>query len=157
MTLTLAFVDDSVVVPINATNLNAMVAAINAATPGAWTAYTPTWSGTLGNGTIVSKYALIGKTVHYRIKVTWGSTTSHAAATQSFSLPVPAHAELVINMPAGIAAGGAASSLNGIVIFLSNAAFCIMVPGGTTFWSNTIPVTWANTNTMTLAGTYEAA
>jgi hypothetical protein len=54
----------------------------------AWTAYTPTFTNfTLGNGTIDFKYAQIGKTVHLRGQITFG-TTSSATGTIVFSVPV---------------------------------------------------------------------
>lgn len=42
----------------------------------AWTAYTPTWTNlTVGNGTTSAYYVQLGKTVHVRIRFTFGSTS----------------------------------------------------------------------------------
>ena len=48
---------------------------------GAWVAYTPTWSASvtapsLGNGTLTGYYQQIGKTIHFRITLAFGSTTN---------------------------------------------------------------------------------
>lgn len=60
---------------------------------GAWTAYTPTWTGfttnpVVGNGSIVGAYAQIGKIVIGRVLVTMGSTTTYGSGFYSLSLPV---------------------------------------------------------------------
>ena len=53
----------------------------------AWTSYTPTFTNlTLNNGTIDFKYVQIGKTVHVRGLLTWGSTTSATASALSISI-----------------------------------------------------------------------
>lgn len=59
----------------------------------AWTAYTPTWTGTtsnpaVGNGSITGAYLQIGKWVQFRIQVTFGSTTTFGTGGLQFSLPV---------------------------------------------------------------------
>lgn len=49
----------------------------NVTVPGAWTAYTPSWTNlTLGNGAVVARYSQIGKTVTATVNLTIGSTTS---------------------------------------------------------------------------------
>ena len=46
---------------------------------GNWQAWTPTWAGTtVGNGTVVARYTQIGKTVHFQVLLTFGSTTTFA-------------------------------------------------------------------------------
>lgn len=61
---------------------------------GEWQAYTPTWvanSGTVGvgNGGLTGRYTLIGKTVHFNISFSMGSTTSFSADVWGFSVPFP--------------------------------------------------------------------
>jgi hypothetical protein len=54
---------------------------------GAWTAWTPTWSGlTVGAGTTSAAYSVQGKTVHGRIKFTFAADSS-VTGTLSFALP----------------------------------------------------------------------
>lgn len=58
---------------------------------GAWTSWTPTFSGfTLGNGTAAAYYKQVGKTVHWNLVVTAGSTSAATASTATFTLPVTA-------------------------------------------------------------------
>jgi hypothetical protein len=53
-----------------------------------WIDYTPTWVGTIGNGTLIAKYCHAGyKKVKVRITLVWGSTTSGGAGNWSFGLP----------------------------------------------------------------------
>ena len=57
---------------------------------GAWTSYTPAWTGagsnpSLGDGTIQAAYKRIGSTVHFRIWVTCGSTTTYGSGAWSFA------------------------------------------------------------------------
>lgn len=55
--------------------------------------YAPTWSGTIGDGTITGKYFQVGKLVRVEVVLTWGTTTScGAGTTQTFTLPVTAAA-----------------------------------------------------------------
>jgi hypothetical protein len=55
-----------------------------------WTTWTPSYTNlTLGNGTEVAEYLVIGDLVHVRYLLTWGSTTS-ITGNVSISLPVTA-------------------------------------------------------------------
>lgn len=59
---------------------------------GAWVAWSPTLTGiSLGNGVVIARRLLMGKTVHFRFQITLGSTTTFSAAN-SFSLPSAAQA-----------------------------------------------------------------
>ncbi|WP_051877190.1 hypothetical protein [Streptomyces natalensis] len=60
--------------------------------PGAWTAYTPTWSASttnpvLGNGTLIGRYQKIGRTVIFHVNLTTGSTTTYGSGSYNFTLP----------------------------------------------------------------------
>jgi hypothetical protein len=56
----------------------------------AWVAYTPTLGNvSLGNGTVDFKYAQLGKVVHVRGILTFGSTTTVSGAI-TFSTPITA-------------------------------------------------------------------
>jgi hypothetical protein len=66
---------------------------------GAWTAFTPTFTAqfTLGNGTVSAYYCQIGKIVHYRGAIVYGSTTAYgnvATDTVQFNLPLAARTPL---------------------------------------------------------------
>jgi len=64
-------------------------------TPGAWTSYTPSWTGSttnpvLGNGTLVGRYQKTGRQVVAHINLTTGSTTTYGSGNYNFSLPFTA-------------------------------------------------------------------
>jgi hypothetical protein len=50
----------------------------------------PTWSGTLGDGTLTAKYIRTGDGCWCEIDLTWGTTTTHPAATMTFGIPFTA-------------------------------------------------------------------
>jgi hypothetical protein len=55
---------------------------------GAWSAWTPTWTGlTIGNGTVQARYIQAGKTVSFELRVDFGSTTTLTATQGEFTLP----------------------------------------------------------------------
>lgn len=61
------------------------------ASQGAWTTWTPSWSGgisAIGNATIVARYTQIGKFLSGHIEVTFGNTTSFTSGNIIFTLPV---------------------------------------------------------------------
>lgn len=129
----------------------------------AWTAFTPTWSGTIGNGTIAAAYRQVGKTVEYRIKVTWGSTTTHAAATQTFSFPVARHAAYTTNHPVGtFVAHDLGVNVYGGTVCVTSAGlmFCSRDGGSAaanSIVTNTNPMAFGTGDELMLTGTYEAA
>lgn len=58
-----------------------------------WQDFVPVWSSSgtqpvLGNGTITGRYVQIGKTVHCRITLVMGSTTTFGTGAYRFSIPV---------------------------------------------------------------------
>ena len=117
-------------------------------------AYTPPWSGTLGNGTIAGNYQRIGNKVSVWIKLVWGSTTSHPAAVQTFGLPYTSSAT----------SGGGGTwyandfgtgSKTGTVRIVSGQTACTLYDDATaTQVSDTVPMTWANQDSIELFFTY---
>lgn len=139
--------------------------------PGAWTSYTPTWTGsttnpTIGNGTLAGAYIEIGKTVHFRINLTVGSTTSVGSGTWRFSFPVTPHVDV-----AGFALGGYGedAAVIGYVISAglrvagaSTFSLLMHVPtsssmGASNIVSHNLPHAWGNGDFLRFSGTYEAA
>lgn len=126
---------------------------------GRWTSYSPGWSGTVGNGTLTGRYRRIGTTVFYRFRLTWGSTTSHAAATQYCGVPIPP-VDLSQEEPAGLALchnvgvtrhpGIGLWSPGGNGVFVSDCSTTQVV-------TNTVPFTWGSGDQLFVAGEYEAA
>ena len=123
----------------------------------AWTAYTPTLTNwTLGNGTIVGAYSQAGKTVHWRVKYTAGSTSTYVG-NATFSLPAtvtgspfafPVGRATLADISAGTRATRTALSTDGTTFLLRDEA-------GVTV-NATIPWTWATGDIIEVCGTYEA-
>lgn len=62
---------------------------------GAWTTFTPTWTGSvtnpvIGNGTLGGRYSKIGRTAFVRCWLYTGSTTTYGSGTYSFATPLTA-------------------------------------------------------------------
>lgn len=133
----------------------------------AWTAYTPTWSGTLGNGTLTGAWMRIGRTIHYRASVVWGTTTSHAAAAQSLTLPFAPAAGHIQFAPMGISQcldAGVNNWYGTIYLNVAGATGCDIsagVPAGggaiAGQITNLIPFTWGTADSLSVLGTFEAA
>lgn len=133
-----------------------------------FTAYTPTWtsSGTapaIGNGTIVGRYARVGKSVIGTVTFVAGSTTTFGTGSYRFSLPISAagSAGVLIGNCNGFDASATASSLavariqaSGAMEFIYPAAW----PTGTfTTVGETSPWTWADGDSIQVNFAYEAA
>lgn len=63
--------------------------------PGAWTSYTPAWTGSgsnpaVGNGTLIGRYQKFGRTVIAHINLTCGSTTTYGSGNYNFTVPFAA-------------------------------------------------------------------
>jgi hypothetical protein len=133
---------------------------------GAWTSYTPTLAGgtwAIGNGTAAGLYCRIGKVVHYKIKITFGSTSAYDAATApTLSLPVTA------------ISGSGNYGIDGVYYDSSTAAFYVAAityantttlrcyytsttSGQMSLVTSTQPFTWATGDLIQITGTYEAA
>jgi hypothetical protein len=119
---------------------------------GAWISYTPTFSSfTLGNGTIVAKYNVIGKTMFIRIKLALGSTSS---VTGSISFTLPSGFTTPLSSLSPIGEGFATISGSGNLYvapvtfgsttfgaFTMNASGTYLSAGDI---SSTAPATWGN-------------
>jgi hypothetical protein len=151
--------------------LDGTVAAVDLASSvgnfGAWTAYTPTWTGNttnpaIGNGTIVGAYQKTGRTVSFRILLTAGSTTTFGTGFYSFGLPT--------GITAAAGATGSYTPIGQVVAvdnsttliyeatacLLTASAFIIRYQTGGLV-TNIAPVTFATSDIIAINGTYEAA
>ena len=132
---------------------------------GAWTAYTPTWTGNttnpaIGNGTIVGAFAQIGKVVNFRILVTMGSTTTYGTGYYSFGLPTAA----LSGATGSYSTVGSVVALDNSSTLIYEANPCLLTTttvilryqtGG--LFSNVAPVTFATSDVISIRGTYQAA
>lgn len=129
----------------------------------AWTAYTPTWSATvtpptIGNGTLTGHAMQAGKMVHYRIALTFGSTTTVGSGVYTFTAPVAA--KITAHQPAGIAQAFDTSATAITMLFarFNNSATQIVCEQAVgTDVTDASPYAWAAGDTLIITGTYEAA
>lgn len=130
----------------------------------AWASYDPTLANlTIGNGTKTFAYQQIGKTVHVRGKIVFGSTTSVSGAI-GFTVPVTANTNVVGQSFLGVRLlDSGTNSFNGIGYHSTTSyvdLFAISASGTYAGWiatSSTVPYTWANTDEIYVNFTYEAA
>lgn len=139
----------------------------NTATVGAWDSYTPTVTNwTIGNGTMVARWAKFGRTVVAEIRVTFGSTSSYSG-TPVFTLPTPRIAVTEAFSPVGYAMARDASTGNpvGGATRMYNTASTIHPTwietasawGYLQSCTPTYPFTWTSGDEMTMQAIYEAA
>lgn len=128
-----------------------------------WTAYTPVWSASgtavsLGNGVITGAWMNTGKLVIGRIFLVMGSTTTYGTGNYSFTLPV---ASAVGNqwLPLGGCAcrDASAAQTYGIEAFTGGASSVTAGLNSNARLGQLVPFTWANTDTLAISFTYEAA
>ena len=134
----------------------------------AWQNYTPTIGGAgwaLGNATNTGLYCQIGKTVHFAIRVVFGSTSTYGAGRPTLSLPVTATSAAgnfdfltdvaYFDASATVRNHGTADfSTTNVDLFVWNSAGTYVAANGVT---NTVPFTWTTTDVIYVSGTYEAA
>lgn len=128
---------------------------------GAWLPYTPTMGGagwTMGNATSVAAYTKIGRTVHFRVIILFGSTTSFGSASPTVSLPTTAlrrvHADaMMVRNTVGTFKMFARSTADGAATVTING---IGANGQSTVVSSTSPAAWAQGDTLEVFGTYES-
>lgn len=114
-----------------------------------WDPFTPTISGwTLGNGVLACAAMRIGKTIHFRVKITAGTTTTTAGTLTIAGLPVTPHADCFQSLR--WVARDASAGAN----YYGDAA---LGPAGALNLYLTAPFTWAANDYIGLAGTYEGA
>ena len=130
---------------------------------GAWTAWTPTVGGTgwaIGNGVTEAAYCQIGNTVHFRIRVEWGTTSTFgAAAALTLQLPfAPRSGTLgLTGRAAGWAEDVSASQRFPIECQVGSTTTLTVRHASSPFalTSSTVPFAWASTDSVNLVGTYE--
>ena len=135
----------------------------------AWTAYTPTITADAGgfalnNGTLTGRYKQLGKTVFFKLKFVFGSTTAAGTGHWNFSLPVTAYdSDFTFSaaiLDSGISWYGGIGNGN---YTGSTSSFAVIIPGtsaATTTWAtvgNGGPFTWGDADNITISGSYEAA
>ncbi|MGC5019006.1 hypothetical protein [Micromonospora sp. DT47] len=135
---------------------------------GAWVAYTPTVSPAsgsfvIGNGTLLARYTLLGQAVCFKMKLTFGSTTTiGSGSSYSFGLPPVTRDTTVDDVFPAILIDSSASTVgyrsSSAFSFTTNDFGIILHEGSTgQFVGPTAPWTWANGDIIRVSGTYQAA
>lgn len=136
------------------------------ASPGAWTVYTPAWTGSttnpaIVNGTLTGRYIKLDRTVHCEIYVSAGSTTTFGAGTYGFGVPfVKANA---VTESVGSARFSSGSTYIGQCSLAPNSSSVSATfpssatPATAANMTPTLPATFASGNILRMSLTYESA
>lgn len=148
--------DGAVIIVYDNTNQGWRIVASFAGAP---IAFTPTWTGASGNpaigdGTLAGVWQQNGRMVHFEILMLAGSTTTFGTGAWAFTTPtsinltaVPVMSALALDAGAplyrvGIARPADATKVN---VFVDSEA------GGV---ASAVPFAWANTDQLSISGTY---
>lgn len=134
---------------------------------GAWVNFTPTWLGsgtnpTLGNGTLLCRYALHGKLVAVTYQLTIGSTTTAGTGQYSFTLPQPPNTTLTTFVGAARGTFGGTTRAGWVSINTTGSATAYFPSTGTgdnstaANWSATTPAAPASGDVYYFSAVYEA-
>ncbi len=134
----------------------------------AWVSWSPTWTNlSVGDGTAVYAYVQVGKTVHFRIKLIFGSLTS-VSGSVDFTLPVnsiAAYAGVGESAEIGLAKyldSGTATYTGVVQLHLTASKATLLALGTAGSYLNnlalnsTAPFTWAVNDEIHITGTYES-
>ncbi len=122
---------------------------------------------TVADGTVVSRFVQIGKTVHAKFELTFGATTTIDASAPTISVPVTSTSLYTNELRLWI---GGAQLLNsgfathpGLARLASTSTFEVMVYKADATYttivpiSATVPHTWGEFDVLSFAATYEVA
>lgn len=132
-----------------------------------WATYTPTWTAAttnpaIGNGAIDAAYMQAGRLVDFRIGITFGSSTDAGSGMYSLTLPVaPKAVRWVFQGTVYDTSTGDWYAISGHAA-AGSSTITLMRPPGTAGAAlvgtgATAPVTLADGDVISVAGTYEAA
>ncbi len=119
----------------------------------------------MGNGTVTALYTQVGKTIHLKLSLLAGGTTSVSGAV-SVSLPATAATVTIANHPIGLfhLEDSGVGNYQGFMVLASTTAMIFQVLGAAstyTSWaqfSNTVPYSaFASGDFLHGSATYEAA
>ena len=138
-------------------------------TNGAWKPWTPTVAAggggvanALGNGTVSGTYTQVGKTVHWHVRIVFGSTTVVGDSVFEFTMPVSGKSNALqsigaaelIDATGSIYPASVYAYLNSMLIYshqVSGTAIYVFPLRGA------VPFPWAAGDAIVANGTYEAA
>lgn len=130
---------------------------------GAWTSYTTSWGGiTVGNGTSTAAYVKLGRTVVWRARFNFGTTSAiTGAVTVAMPFALRDSSELGAYQVRLLDTGttwffgtlGPSTTTVATVTVLNASGTYV----GESALSSTVPHTWANGDSIIIGGVYEAA
>jgi hypothetical protein len=128
---------------------------------GAWTAYTPTISGTgwaIGNGTTDCAYAQIGKVVFYRVEIVFGSTSTYGAGAPTISSPVAGKSGKTTVHNNGLYFDASLTQqFPSSIQHLDSTFFPRTLASPTAAVTSAVPFTWTTSDIIRFHGVYEAS
>lgn len=134
--------------------------------PGAWTTYTPAWTGSttnpvVNNGTLTGRYSKFGRDVRFHINLICGSTTTYGSGIYSFSLPFTP-ASLGASMIGCAHLLGSARWGGQVVIATGVNTISNFFPTSSSdnrlaFHTPSVPEAMANGTQLRITGSYESA
>ena len=123
--------------------------------------FTPTWTGTgsnpvINSGTLTGKYSQRGKTVWFEIRLIADGTTTFGTGTYAWALPLTAAAtqrgafigHIIDSGTTRYVLSGAAGTTATVEMYPDNV-------GGGAAVGQTVPMTWASGDSLTISGEYE--
>lgn len=144
--------------------------------PGAWTSWTPSWTTStgsatpsFGNATVDCKYTKVGRTVNYRMNITFGSTTNFGSGAGGsdnwlFSLPVAAdlagppcgYASFYVGSTTKASMGTAALNTTTQLLLYSGTGNVASSPAANAgILDSVTPLTWVSGDRLFVVGSYE--
>lgn len=134
----------------------------------AWSTYVPVWSASgtqpaIGNGTITGRFKRIGKTLHWRVEIVMGSTTTYGTGIWGVSLPAGLNAVNTGQSHLVPAFANGTAAFAGMVLFSPNGTVGLIYFANSGATSNLVncdathPFTWASTHVLTIEGILELA
>jgi hypothetical protein len=130
---------------------------------GAWTTYAPVWTASttnpaIGNGSHEGYYTQVGKTVHFSIETTFGSTTTRGVGAYQWTLPVPPATNRRQIASANILRYGVVE-YPGVVVISGGKVDHIDIATSTAgqYLGHSVPTTLPAGSLISFSGTYEAA
>lgn len=138
--------------------------------PGAWTSFTSTWtcsSGnapSLGNGTLTGVYMQVGKFCIFRIKLTFGTTTTGGNGGQwTFTVPLTGASSDISWLGGGYGEDVGTANYYVQNMYITTTTFrpqMILASGTYGSWTgitNSVPFTWGSADYLVMQGIYEVA
>jgi hypothetical protein len=132
-----------------------------------WQTWTPVWttSGTaptLGNGTILGRFQLMGKLAFVWFQLSWGSTTAAGTGTWTFTLPSAFSLSQDRSVMTGMAFDFSANLAVPAAARLASSPTpdtidVIGVGAGTLLAGGAVPFTWTTNDTLMLTGIWPTA